>query len=79
LQFSDKQWKWIDNSIQPQSRIRIYDYKKIYEDLNIPISELSLRAGNINDLKSVTLDSSFSNKSMEEIAVSHCHFVSDMK
>jgi ubiquinone/menaquinone biosynthesis C-methylase UbiE len=79
LQFSDKQWKWIDNSIQPQSRIRIYDYKKIYEDLNIPISELSLRAGNIKDLKSVTLDSSFSNKSMEEIAVSHCHFVSDMK
>jgi len=26
LQFTDKQWKWIDNSIQPQSRIRIYDY-----------------------------------------------------
>jgi ubiquinone/menaquinone biosynthesis C-methylase UbiE len=79
LQFSDKQWKWIDNSIQPQSRIRIYDYKKIYQDLNIPISELTFREGNINELKSVTLDSSFSNKTLEEVAISHCHFVSDMK
>jgi len=78
LRFSEKQWKWIDNSIQPQSRIRIYDYKKIYKDLNIPISELTFREGDINELKSVTLDSSFSNKSVEEIAISHCHFVSDM-
>lgn len=78
LQFSDKQWKWIDNSIQPQSRIRIYDYKKIYEDLNIPTFELTFREGNINELKSVTLDSTFSNKSLQEIAISHCHFVSDM-
>ena len=78
LQFSDKQWKWIDNSIQPQSRIRIYDYKKIYEDLNIPTFELTFREGNINELKSVTLDSTFSNKSLQEVAISHCHFVSDM-
>jgi hypothetical protein len=78
LQFSDKQWKWIDNSIQPQSRIRIYDYKKIYEDLNIPTFELTFREGNINELKSVTLDSTFSIRSLQEIAISHCHFVSDM-
>jgi ubiquinone/menaquinone biosynthesis C-methylase UbiE len=78
LRFSEKQWKWIDNSIQPQSRIRIYDYKKIYKDLDIPISELTFREGDINELKSVTLDSSFANKSLEEIAISHCHFVSDM-
>jgi len=79
LQFSDKQWKWIDNSIQPQSRIRIYDYKKIYSDLSIPISDESFRAGNLNELKSIPLAGKFANKPLDEIAKSHCHFVSDMK
>ena len=45
LKFSDKQWKWIDNSIQPQSRIRIYDYKHMYSDLSIPISDKSIVTG----------------------------------
>ncbi len=78
LQFSDNQWKWIDNSIQPQSRIRIYDYKKIYEDLEIPITELTFRAGNLSELKTIPLSEIYLNNSLEEIAISHCHFVSDM-
>lgn len=78
LQFTDKQWAWIDNSIQPQSRIRIYDYMKIYNDLKIPISELTFRKGNIEELKSIKLSSSYKNISMEEIAISHCHFISNM-
>jgi len=76
LQFSDKQWKWIDNSIQPQNRIRIYDYKQIYADLKIPISGESFRKGNLEELKSIPLAEKFTNKPLEEIAKSHCHFVS---
>lgn len=79
LQFSDKQWKWIDNSIQPQSRIRIYDYKQIFADLKIPITEESLREGNIEELKSIKIANKYLNKQLNEIAISHCHFVSDMK
>ena len=79
LQFSDKQWKWIDNSIQPQSRIRIYDYKHMYSDLSIPISDESFREGNINELKTIPLSDKFANRPLEEIAKTHCHFVSDMK
>jgi hypothetical protein len=79
LQFSDNKWKWIDNSIQPQSRIRIYDYKQIYSDLNIPISDESFREGNLNELKSIPLADKFANRPLEEIAKSHCHFISDMK
>jgi hypothetical protein len=78
LQFSDKQWKWIDNSIQPQSRLRIYDYKKIYADLSIPISEETFREGNLNELKTISLADKFFNKPLEEIAKSHCHFISSM-
>lgn len=79
LKFSDAEWKWIDNSIQPQSRARIYDYKKIYTDLQIPITEETFRAGNIEALKTIPLAEKYSNHSLEEIAKSHCHFVSDMK
>lgn len=78
LQFSDKQWKWIDNSIQPQSRLRIHDYKKIYADLSIPISEETFREGNLNELKTISLADKFFNKPLEEIAKSHCHFISSM-
>lgn len=79
LKFSDKEWKRIDNSIQPQNRIRIYDYKQIYFELDIPISEESSRKGNLDELKSVFLADKFKNFPLEEIAKSHCHFISNMK
>jgi len=76
LQFSDNQWKWIDNSIQPQNRNRIYDYRQIYDDLNIPISDESFREGRINELNTIPLADKFRNRPLEEVAKSHCHFVS---
>lgn len=79
LQFSDKQWKWIDNTIQPQSRIRIYDYKQIYSDLKIPITDESFREGNLIELKTISLSDKFANSPLEEIAKTHCHFISNMK
>jgi hypothetical protein len=63
---------------QPQSRLRIYDYKKIYADLSIPISEETFREGNLNELKTISLADKFFNKPLEEIAKSHCHFISSM-
>lgn len=79
LQFSDSQWKWIDNPIQPQSRMRIYDYKKIFSDLTIPLTEETFRDGNLSELKTIMLADKYLNNPLEEIAKSHCHFISDMK
>lgn len=79
LQFSDRQWKWIDNSIQPQSRCRIYDYKQIFFDLKISITEASYREGSVGELSTLPLVHKFSDKPLGEIAISHCHFISDMK
>jgi hypothetical protein len=79
LQFSDEQWEWIDNEIQPQSRIRIYDYKQIYTDLEIPITEESFRQGNVSELALIHLAAKFENKPLAEVAISHCHFISNMK
>lgn len=78
LQFSDRQWKWIDNSIQPQSRCRMYDYKQIFSDLKIPITEESFRKGSVNELCTLPLAPAFSGKPLDQIAISHCHFISKM-
>lgn len=79
LKFSESKWKWIDNSIQPQNRMRIYDYKKMYSNLGIPISEETFRKGNLKELKSISLAKKYIDKALEEIAKSHCHFISNMK
>lgn len=78
LQFSDNQWKWIDNSIQPQNRMRIYDYKNIYAELAIPILVESFRKGNVDELKTISLSKKYLNIPLDEIAISHCHIVSNM-
>lgn len=76
LQFSDSQWQQIDNSIQPQSRLRIDDYRKIYADLDIPISKENCREGDIEALKTVKLAPRFAQKPFETVAISHAYFLS---
>jgi hypothetical protein len=76
LKFSDDQWRWIDNSIQPQNRLRIYDYLDIYRQLGIPVSEKHFRPGNLDDLKLVQLYQKYRNQKPELTAISHCHLVS---
>jgi hypothetical protein len=79
LQFSDRQWEYIDNAIQPQNRNRMCDYKKIFADLSIPINASSYREGNLNELKTISLANKYLDYPLEEIAISHCHLISVMK
>jgi hypothetical protein len=78
LQFSDSKWKWIDNSIQPQNRLRFDDYVNIYKDLNIPITEESHRPGRLDELKDIELDKKYRSHPLERLAISHCHLISEM-
>ncbi len=76
LKFSQAQWKMIDNSIQPQNRMRFKDYKVIYEDLQIPITEEQIREGNIEELSKVKVHRDYAKHSKEELAISHGYVVS---
>jgi hypothetical protein len=78
LKFSDQEWKWINNSIQPQNRLRIDDYRKIYQSLNIPISAESYREGRMEELKTIKLNKKLVNRDLRTIAISHCHLISKM-
>lgn len=79
LKFSDSQWKIIDNSIQPQNRWRIYDYKKLYQQLNIPILHSTIYPGNIEQVRATNIHTKFRMFPIEEVAVTHCHFITSFQ
>ena len=76
LRYSDRRWDLIDNSVQPQNRLRKKDYLKIYEQLNISLVHEKDRPGDLKVLQREKLDPHFSrNYSFEELAISHTHLV----
>ena len=79
LQFSPKQWQWIDNSIQPQNRMRMADYRKLYRDLDLNILQEDHRPGSLEELAKVNVHYSFQGISNEEIAISHGYLVSEIE
>lgn len=78
LQFSDKTWQWIDNSIQPQNRWRLSDYQKLYQDLSISVSETDCRKGNVDEVLAMRLADKYNGYGPEDLAVSHCYLISKM-
>jgi len=78
LRFSDRAWAWIDNSIQPQNRFRLSEYRKLYAELGIPITDLSFRPGDLEALRSVRLNPKYSGYDRADLAISHCLVVSGL-
>lgn len=79
LRFSERQWQWIDNSIQPQNRWRIPQFRELYKKVEIPITEELNREGDIEALKKVAIHPIFKQMPLEELAVSHSYVVSDFR
>lgn len=76
LKFSRKQWALIDNSIQPQNRWRWKDYRRLYEELELPITSESIRPGDLNALAQVRVHSEFQDYTPMELAISHGYLIS---
>lgn len=78
LQFSEEQWQRIDNNIQPQNRWRINQYRNLYQELGIPITEEAVRPGDQKALSSVVLDPFFDQMLKADVLISHAYLVSKM-
>jgi hypothetical protein len=78
LKFSDAAWSFIDNSVQPQNRLRIYDYRRIYNNTGINIIEEQNRIGEFKKVKLSNLNKRFKNRASEDIKVTHTHLISLM-
>jgi len=76
LKFSSRTWKKIDNTIQPQNRMRYRDYLKLYRETGIPVSHEEIREGSLEDLKRVKVHPEYSSYCAEELAISHAYIIS---
>ncbi len=77
LRFTKRQWRWIDNGIQPQNRLRADDYLQIYADLAIPVTGEDCRPGDMETLRNIPLAAEFREKPLEVLAKTHCHYHSE--
>ena len=78
LQYSKRQWERMDNLIQPQNRLRISDYRSLYAELGIPITEELCREGSLKSLSTVNVHREFNGIPIADLAISHCLLVSKM-
>ena len=71
LKFSEKQWQIIDNTIQPQNRLRINEHRLLLEKTGFELLDEQNRIGNLSDLQSINLADCFANFSTDDILVTH--------
>lgn len=76
LKFSDFQWKIIDNAIQPQNRLRLNDYKEMYRELDIDITEETHRKGDMKALNGIKLHKKYLSCLPADLAISHAYLIS---
>lgn len=76
LRFTDQQWTWIDNRIQPQNRWRLQQYRELYHTLGIPFRESKIRPGDIKLVEQTPLASPFAEMDTMEVSISHAYLVS---
>lgn len=79
LKYSPQQWDSIDNTIQPQNRLRISQFREIYQALNIPITEEVNSPGSLAALRQVAIHPSFQHISEKDLAVSHSYLASSFE
>jgi hypothetical protein len=68
LRFSDRAWRWIDNSVQPMNRLRASEYRAIYERLGIPVTEEHLTANDARELAGARLSPRFATMDPADVA-----------
>lgn len=75
LGFSERAWRWIDNSIQPMNRLRVQQYRELYERAGVPITEERRGDGAPEDLAQVRLAAPFDAMDPADVACKSVLFV----
>ena len=75
LKFTDRQWFFINNSIQPMNRERIGFYRSIFKDLNLSIIHEENRYITSGEVERISLAERFRELPEEELRISHSHMV----
>lgn len=71
LKYSDAAWKFIDNSIQPQNRLRINDYRNLFYETGWNIIAEELSSGEKEKLKQKHLAKKYKTSALPDLLVTH--------
>jgi SAM-dependent methyltransferase len=75
LRFSDSGWRLIDNSIQPQSRLRVDGYRYLFAETGWSSKSETTKPGDASLLHTIKLDGRFKAKPPEVNAVVEMHAI----
>lgn len=78
LKFSEQQWNLIDNSIQPQNRMRLYEHEELYTKAGLPVTEKVIVGKGNDSIKNIDLDIRFKKYPIAETAITHASIISVM-
>ncbi len=78
LRFREGTWRLIDNSVQPQNRMRLEDYKHLYQELGLEIGQCEMRPGKPEIVKQLDLAPPYKGRDPKELAISHAHLVNTL-
>jgi hypothetical protein len=76
LRYSDRAWKLIDNDLQPMNRLRANEYRDLYQQLGIPVTEEHLTANSAAELDGAPLAPRFAAMDLDDVAATTAWFVS---
>jgi hypothetical protein len=69
LKYTDRQWRFLNNPVIPQSRLRITDYRELFEQVGWKIVEENNTLGLPEDLNKIKLAPKFATYSKEDLLV----------
>lgn len=75
LRYSDTVWQWINNSIQPQNRLRICDYLHVFRKYGIYIIHEEDRPGYPDIISQFRMSKHFQKYTDKDLAVTHSYLV----
>ncbi len=76
LRFSPSTWRLIDNSIQPQNRMRLPQYIEMYQALSVPVTETVIWSYDPEELSDLPIHETFQKFSLDELAIKHGYIIS---
>ncbi|HEY1039133.1 MAG TPA: class I SAM-dependent methyltransferase [Bacteroidia bacterium] len=77
LKYTEAKWMRMDNSVQPQNRMRINQYRDLYKANGLHILEESLRPGDAKALETIILEEPFKSFKKEDVLPSHGYVISE--
>ena len=75
LKYSDKQWRLRDNPLQAQSRNRLPDYLRLFEQAGLHVYESHCQTGRIEELQQIKLHERFRKYTTDELLVTQAHLL----